>query len=50
MSLAKRLEEQVREGRMTEDEADKILSDREAIWSGREENGQMLLPVMHGKK
>ena len=50
MSLAKRLEEQVREGRMTEDEADQILSDRVAMWSGQEEDGQMLLLAVHQKE
>lgn len=43
MSLAKRLEEAVREGRATEAQADAILEAREALWTGQEADGQRLL-------
>lgn len=35
MGLAKRLEEATREGRITEDQADRILATRERLWSER---------------
>lgn len=43
ISLAKRLEEAVREERLAEDTADAVLALRVEIWSGRQDNGQMLL-------
>lgn len=43
MGIAKRLEEMVRENRLTEQVADEILEAREALWLGEEKSGQMLL-------
>lgn len=43
MSLSKRLEEAVRERRITEDQADRILERRTELWAGQERQGQMLL-------
>jgi len=43
MGLAKRLEEQAREGRITEEAADDVLADRESLWNGQEQSGQMIL-------
>jgi hypothetical protein len=43
MSLAKRLEEAAREGRITEAQADSILEQRKSLWLRKERSGQMLL-------
>lgn len=43
MSLSKRLEEAVREGRMTEAKAIALLERREAEWARKEKTGQLLL-------
>jgi len=50
MSIAKRLEELVREARFPEAQADEILETREALWSGKEKNGQMLLALDEGRE
>jgi hypothetical protein len=43
MSLAKRLEERVREHRLSEEKADEILRQRAKLWAGQEDDGQMLM-------
>jgi len=43
MSLSKRLEEAVREGRASEVQADRILEERESLWQGKQQDGQLLL-------
>jgi hypothetical protein len=43
MGLAKRLEEQVREHRLSDDKADEVLRRRVELWAGRQDDGQMLL-------
>jgi hypothetical protein len=43
MSLAKRLEEAVREGGITEAQADRILARRAELWAARGPEGQMLM-------
>ncbi len=49
MSLAKRLEEAAREGRVTEQQADEVLNRRVELWAGREAGGQMLMFYDNGK-
>lgn len=43
MSLAKRLEERVREHRLTEEQADEVLRRRAELWAGQQDDGQMLM-------
>ncbi len=52
MSLAKRLEQAVRERQATEEQVDEVLRPRMEVWTGREAGGQMLMcygvPVDNG--
>jgi hypothetical protein len=50
MSLAKRLEEAAREGRITEEKADSILEERKSLWLGKQRSGQMLLVYLVAEK
>lgn len=43
MSLAKRLEEMVREDRLTDNKAEEVLLIRRELWAGQQVDGQMLM-------